>query len=113
MGRGLAFYSLKVEIYEESENGVVSVAKYELENVMRADNYKAYYIDSEIGLFGFGISDIRQQNGKYIMLGFNGYELYEVFEAELGGRNERKRAVFIDGYFYIFGDEGVIVEKIG
>ena len=113
MGRGSAFYSLKVEIYEESENGVVSVAKYELDNVMRADDYKAYYIDREKGLFGFGISDIRQQNGKYIMLGFNGYELYEVFEVELGGRNERKRAVFIDGYFYIFGDEGVIVEKIG
>ena len=99
--------SLKVEIYEESVTGVVSVCKYELKNVSYSEAYKSYFIDRENCLVGLGISlwgksEADSYNG-YILLHFDGFELREVLKESLSGTNEEKRGVLIDGYFYLFG----------
>jgi uncharacterized secreted protein with C-terminal beta-propeller domain len=54
IGVGSSSGTLKIEVYEESENGVVSVCKYEVPNVDYSTDYKSYYIDRENKLIGLG-----------------------------------------------------------
>ena len=106
-GVGDGFGTLKIEIYEESATGVVSVCKYELENVSYSEQYKSYYIDRENRLIGLGVSywgksEADSYNG-YVVLHFDGFALREVLKEKLSGTNEGKRGLLIDGYFYLFG----------
>ena len=107
VGVGDGFGTLKIEIYEESATGVVSVCKYELENVSYSEQYKSYYIDRENRLIGLGVSywgksEADSYNG-YVVLHFDGFALREVLKEKLNGTNEGKRGLLIDGYFYLFG----------
>ena len=108
----------KVEIYEELDGKVVSVDKYMFSGTY-AEVYKSYFIDRESNLFGFAIDRV-PVNGKYtsyyVLLVFDGYDLYEEVKIELGGSDytdaSRVRA-FIDGdYLYITDDTGIDVVEI-
>lgn len=119
IGQGEAWDTVKVEIYEESENGVVSVAKYEVEHAgYYATEYKSYLIDRKNGLFGFSYTDYKYQDsyGKYentfyVVLHFDGYHLTELTKVTLPGGNT-SRAVHIDDYIYFFGDNTFVVDNI-
>ena len=115
IGYGSSRDTLKIEIYQETEKAVESVAVYELDAYF-SENYKSYFIDRERGLVGLGVSqyDYRKREGwdAYILLEFDGYSLNELLRTELGGNFAQKRATLIDGYFYMFGATQCKVEKI-
>ena len=107
--------AFKVEIYQETANGVEGFCQYVLEDAYYAQEYKAYYIDRENQLLGLGI----MQYGKlpehfdgYILLHFDGYELVELLRVELPGNNAWKRGVYVDGFMYLFGENAFKVEQV-
>lgn len=117
IGRGDSWSTVKVEVYEESENGVISVSSFVVENASYADYYKSYFIDREQGLVGLGIRSYSNEqqtadyNG-YVLLHFDLYELREVTHIPMGGDLANMRAFMADGYFYLFGGDGLVVKKI-
>ena len=94
---------LKIEVYEESADGVVSVAAYE-KNADFSQDYKAYFIDRENQLIGLGIFDYNAA-GRYVVLHFDGFQLNEVLNVAFEAYPEYCRATLIDGYMYILGQE--------
>lgn len=118
IGRGDRWDTFKVEIYEESADGVRSVCKYELERATYSDDYKSYYIDRQNQMIGIGIDyDSYSENNnqltqRYLLLMFDGYELHELVNVPLDGGAQFKRAVYIDGYLYLFGWNDFTVEKV-
>lgn len=92
-------WQLKVEVYEESADGVESVCAYIPGIQGFANEYKAYYIDRENRLFG-----IPTEKG-YVLLHFNGYDLFVVTELPLRGDWNNVRGVVIDKCLYVFSEE--------
>ena len=103
----------KVEVYEELDGKVVSVDKYMFDGSYSTE-YKSYFIDRENNLFGFAIDRVLE-NGKYnyyyVILVFDGYDLYEKVRVEIGGSDytyaSRVRAFIEGGYLYITDDTGL------
>ena len=96
--------SLKIEIYEQVEESVVSVAVYEADADFSED-YKAYYIDRENGLVGLHIYDYSEGINEYLLLRFDGYNLVPVAKIDLTSRNyDTTRAAIVDGWLYILTD---------
>ena len=94
---------LKIEIYEQGEDGVVSVATYET-NADYSQDYKAYFIDRENGLIGLHVYDFIE-GSKYLLLHFDGYSLTPVAKIDLTSRNyDTTRAAIVDGWLYILTD---------
>ncbi len=116
LGIGRADWStFKVEIYEETNDGVKGFCKYELQNADYSTEYKSYYIDRKNQLIGLGINKYDSNDGerqKYIVLYFDGYNLVEVANVSLKGVSEFQRGVYIDGYMYMFGENDFKVQKI-
>ena len=113
IGVGNRWGSFKVEVYEESENGVRSVSAYELDNAYYSTDYKSYYIDRQNQLVGLGISDY--EGCRYIVLHFDGYDLTELLSASFddsAGLLDNMRGVYIDGYMYMFGFNEFKVEEV-
>jgi uncharacterized secreted protein with C-terminal beta-propeller domain len=120
IGRGDRWSSFKVEVYEETANGVRSVCAYELEDAEYSTEYKSYYVDRKNQLIGIGAIDNRyydtdkysDQARRYILLHFDGYELAELVNVPLRGDLANMRGVYIDGYMYMFGRDDFKVEKV-
>ena len=112
IGRG-DWNTFKVELYEETENGVTGFCKYELQRAEYSAVYKSYYIDRENKLIGLGV-DIYDglQQQRYIVLYFDGYNLVELVNIPLNGQPELRRGVYVDGYMYMFGESDFKVEKL-
>ncbi|NCA92610.1 hypothetical protein EOM82_05085 [bacterium] len=105
IGRGDQ-WTLKIEVYEETEDGVRSVCSYDIYAAEYSTEYKSYYVDRTNQLIGLGVSN------RYILLLFDGYELVELVNVSLAGDNSIKRGVYIDGYMYMFGSYEYKVEKV-
>ena len=119
IGRGSDWSSFKVEVYEETSDGVRSVCSYELENADYSTNYKSYYVDRQNQLIGVGIVDNNysdtakySETTRYILLHFDGYELVELVNVNLLGDPANQRGVYINGYMYMFGNRDFKVEKV-
>ena len=119
IGRGGNWDSFKVEVYEETEDGVRSVDAYELNNTYYSTEYKSYYVDRQNQLVGIGIvgnsnsnASMNSEASRYILLHFDGYDLVELINVPLFGDPANKRGVFIDGYMYMFGQSVFRVEKV-
>lgn len=119
IGTGSLWGSLKLEIYEESEDGVISVCAYELDNSQYSEDYKSYYINRAEQLVGLGVTtygngvyvtDTAAQ--RYILVRFDGYELHEILNVELHGDNTYKRGVLVGEYMYMFSGSEFRVEKV-
>ncbi|MBE6660628.1 MAG: hypothetical protein E7605_04410 [Ruminococcaceae bacterium] len=98
---------LKIEVYEEGENGVNPVAAYE-QDVSFSLDYKAYFIDRENQLIGLCVVDYSKDSSerhRYIVLHFNGFQLREVLNVGFITSPDFCRATLIDGYMYILGQE--------
>ena len=99
-------WQLKVEIYEETADGVASVCAYAPGISGFANEYKAYYIDRENRLFG-----IPTEKG-YVLLHFNGYDLFAVTELPVGGDLNEVRGVVIQKCLYVFSKEFAVKELL-
>lgn len=96
-------WNLKIEIYEELEDKVVSVCAYNADATF-SEVYKSYLVDRENDLIGLGIRDWNDGISKYVLLHFDGYDLNEITEIPMEGSLADMRAVLIDGWLYVFGD---------
>lgn len=120
IGRGGDWNSFKVEVYEETVDGVRSVCSYELDDADYSTEYKSYYVDRQNQLVGIGIVDYSYYNAnknsteasRYILLHFDGYELVELVNVPLAGTPAHQRGVYIDGYMYMFGSNDFKIEKV-
>lgn len=101
---------LKIEIYEETDEGVASVCAYELDADFSED-YKSYFIDREKNLIGLGVYDWGSGRGNsYVLLHFDGYKLREVGSWQMEGNLNTMRSVLIDGWLYLFGNDFLVME---
>lgn len=104
------FRDLKIEIYQETEAGIVSVCSYEL--VARfSEEYKSYLIDREKQLVGLHVFDY-EQGRRYLLLGFDGTQLRELTSIPAEAALDKTRAVLIDNWLYLFTAQEFIVEKV-
>ena len=100
--------TLKIEIYEETEKGVVSVCSYEHDAAFSED-YKSYFIDRENDLIGLAVRTYgRNPVEAYILLHFDGYKLHVRETAECGGDLAAVRADVIDGFLYVLSSKFVV-----
>ena len=113
IGRGSAWDTVKIEIYEESADGVESVCSYEQERASISGVYKSYYIDREEKLIGMGMSLYNEAMTRYLVLYFDGDELLELLFTPKAGDPIFQRGVYIDGFYYILGDDGLSVVQLG
>ena len=106
--------SFKVEVYEDYSEGVRSVCEYVIKNADYSEDYKSYYVDRERGFIGIGVTDYNEKEGesRYILLAFNGYDIYPIINVALKGDNLTKRGVLIDEYMYMFASDEFKVVKI-
>ena len=114
IGRGSRWDTFKIEVYEETANGVRSVDSFEMENTNYSTEYKSYYVDRENQLVGIGTVDYsyHPDRSRYILLHFDGYDLAKLLDVPLKSTPENMRGVYIDGYMYMFGDNDFKVKKI-
>ncbi len=114
MGVGADGSSVKVELYTEGAEKVEPVCAFEEADMLAAANYKSYYIDRENRLFGFGVWDYNSDpfETKYLVLLFDGYDLIPLLEEPLQGVPDFMRGVYIDGYYYMFGQDNYRVKKL-
>lgn len=99
--------NLKIEVYEETADGVRSVCAYTSPASFSID-YKSYLIDRENDLVGLHIRYYNQweAGAVYILLHFDGYELREIkLLAPVAGNLADTRAFMQDGYLYLFTSE--------
>ncbi len=104
---------LKIEIYVEQTDKVVSVCAFEKYCDFSVE-YKSYYINREQGLIGLAMYDYEEGKTIYRLFAFDGYQLVPVIEREM--RTSWLgfvRATMIDGDFYIFGgaDDFYVIER--
>lgn len=100
--------SLKIEIWREENGSVISVDKY-VEGASFAEDYKAYYIDRENQLIGIGVYGFKDGSwtNRYLLLHFDGEKLVKLVDLndKRLGPPYTHRAVYIDGYLYVFGQD--------
>jgi len=104
--------TLKIEIYEEDEEEIKSLCKYQLQDVGYSTDYKAYYIDRENQLLGLGVRDYSTGDSYYILLHFDGNKLEELIKTQLKGDPTYQRGFYKDGFLYMCGDSDFKVENI-
>lgn len=91
---------LKIEVYEETPDGVEPITAYERE-AWFSEDYKSYYIDRERNIIGLSIGDYGKETC-YVLLYFDGYELQQIKEIPISGAYVgTARADIIDGYLYL------------
>lgn len=107
LGIGEGNQGLKIEIYRETTTGVEPYCKYEYRFGDYSRDYKAYCVDRENQIIGLGVwQKALDMRSGYVVLHFDGTKLSEILYEDLPGSFNRMRAVYIDGYMYMFGYEG-------
>lgn len=106
----------KVSVYKQQGDRVITVADYYFKGAYAIDR-KAFIIDTERGLFGFGANSYYDDNGvlvdgAYILLHFDGSSLNEIAKLEINHSVSSLRAVYCDGYLYILKNTAMQLEEI-
>ncbi len=96
---------LKVEVYEEKGDKVVSVCAFELSDVEFSEDYKSYYINRTEGLVGLMVS--REYASEYVLLKFDGKRITQIASVTLAHvvNEAYTRATMIDGRLFIFAED--------
>ena len=106
IGYGESTWELKIELYEQQGDAVVSLDAYTADETI-SDDYKAYFIDRENGLVGMQVYGT-QGRSAYLVLAYDGYGLTEALRLPLpdGCDYDRTRAAYIGGRLYILTSGG-------
>ena len=105
--------TFKAEVYAESAAGVTSVCTWTRSGTRFSQNYKAYLIDREAGLFGVPLYET------YVLLHYDGHSLTSVLEADIPSPSpispdsDFVRAFLADGWLYILSGDSLIVRAVG
>lgn len=111
IGRGSSWDTVKIEIYQEGQSTMDPYCSYEVQMATISSNYKSYYIDRENQLIGLGINkyNLSTYSSSYLLLHFDGTDLIEIANTAMNGSVAQMRGVYIDGWFYMFGDEFKVI----
>ncbi len=106
IGYGENRNTLKIEVYTEDGDKVISLDSYEVKYCWFSTEYKSYFIDRERGLVGLMYHCYESKEGatgyRYVLLSFDGYELFEVINEEFDKVDPAStRATLADNYFYM------------
>lgn len=110
IGRGSEWDTVKIEVYQEGQTTMDPYCSYEVCGAYISSNYKAYYIDRENQLIGLGIAIAHDEyhtgySTMYLLLHFDGTQLVQKVWSPLSAAVDDMRAVYIDGWLYMFGLE--------
>ena len=97
----------------EKYDCVVSVASYEVAYCRFSTEYKSYFIDRENMRIGIAIENYDYEDEspcRYRLIQFDGYSLIRLLNTPYAGDLDEARAVYIDGYLYILGEELIVKE---
>ena len=111
IGVGENGWDLKIEIYAEDLEEVISVCKYEAE-VGYSQNYKSYYVDRQNNLVGLGVWDHVSGDRSYLLLNFDGDSLTPILDIPIQTDAYFVRMILIDGYAYVFGKNEIYVRSL-
>jgi len=99
--------TVKLELYKETEAGLSSVSKLELENAYSTTDYKAHYVNREELVFGFAYAQYGESS-------ITVYSVFKIVEGEITVAEEIDidekcafafcRGVLVDNYFYVLTD---------
>lgn len=108
VGFGESISHLKIEVYEECQDKVVSVCAYE-RNASFSRVYKSYLVDREHDLVGVPVRYLDPDSGQvcmeFILLHFDGYQLNQIAAiTEIKGDMDAVRAFIADGWLYVLCD---------
>ncbi len=96
--------SLKVELYQETENSVQQLTSYEpVKFTSVSENYKSYLIDKENGYVG--IYDVT--HSEYIFLQYFNGEFIVLFRKPFLSDGNAVRSCIKDGFLYLLGSCGM------
>ena len=114
IGYGESDDTLKVEVYEEKDDHVVSVCAFELNYVEFSEDYKSYYINRAEGLVGLTVSHL--YGSEYVLLRFDGESIEQIESAALAHviNEDYTRSTLIGDRVYIFAEDQfktVTIEK--
>lgn len=99
IGFGDDRFTLKIELYEQTDSAVKSVAKHEVTPVRFSDEFKAYMIDAKNGLVGLGVTGA---DTSYKIFRYDGYDLTEIYSVKMAtSEPDDMRAVEVGGHIYI------------
>ena len=116
LGIGTDGSYLKLEIYEKGENNTVNIVDtIKFKSTSYASDYKSYFIDRENGYIGIGYRDWTRESkeqDRYALVKIENGTFVLVFDMSFGGTLNSKRAVLIDGYFYMLSSKEFEVLKI-
>ena len=108
IGVGNTSSTLKLEVYQETDDGVKSVCVHQIQGAYYSPDYKSYLIDREHQLIGLGIIDrttsAGRRNTRYLLFSYQEGQLILVGTVEYDDvyRPQYIRSVYIDGYLYVF-----------
>ena len=122
LGIGYGKYrTLKVEVYRETENGVISVDSYERDLTFSTE-YKSYLIDRENGLIGIPVYYAKGRDAfiEYRLLHFDGTSIDDLMITPIVSESpyivslSDMRGFVESGYLYVLGefDDGIVVVPI-
>ena len=96
---------LKVEVYEEKGDKVVSICAFELRGVDFSEDYKSYYINRAEGLVGLMVS--REYASEYVLLRFKGNRIRQIASVTLSHvvNESYARATMIDETLFVFAED--------
>ena len=107
---------IKIEVYRLGENDTVVIVDTYIIKGSYSEEYKSHFINREEGLVGLGVKNYASETmkDKYVLVQYKDGKISLVFEKELKGSNELKRAVYDkeNGYFYMLSPSGIVVEKL-
>lgn len=106
----------KVSIYKKEGEAVITVAEYCFKGVYATDR-KAFLVDADKGLFGFAVSNYRDENGNevngtYNLLHFDGKSFIELLKFENSHNITSLRSVYYKGYLYLLKNTSIQIEKV-
>lgn len=110
IGEGETPGSLKIEVFEETGNGVRSLSSYVRNNTAYADEYKAYAIDRTAGVLGLGATI--DGTSYYLVFIFDGTDLFLAEKFPLAGDPMIQRGCLVGNRFYAFGASDFAVRRI-
>lgn len=97
--------ALKLEIYDDTGDGILSLARYETINYNFASEFKSYHIDKEYGTVGLTVYDYDTNKYTYFLWQYDGYRFTQPEKIVLATQDEpnETRGTIVDGVFYLFG----------
>ena len=104
--------TLKVEVYEEKDEKVVSVCAFELNYVEFSEDYKSYYINRAEGLVGLTVSHL--YGSEYVLLKFDGESIRQIESVIMAHviNEDYTRSTVIGDTLFIFAEDDCKILKI-